>query len=117
MGDCDDLVVLYASFLESVGINTAFVEVRDPEKDMAHLYLVFDTGLAAQEGHLITSNEKRYVLRGASAGRPTVWIPVETTLIEAGFDQAWNAGAMAYLQEGVLRSGIAQGWVRIIDVD
>jgi hypothetical protein len=117
MGDCDDLVVLYASFMESVGINTAFVEVRDPEKEMAHLYLMFDTGLSPQEGHLITSNEKRYIVRESTAGRTTVWIPVETTFIDAGFDQAWNAGAMAYLQEGVLRSGITQGWVRIIDVD
>ncbi len=50
-GDCDDLVVLYSSLLESVGIRTAFVEVRDPEKALAHLYLMFNTGLPHDQGH------------------------------------------------------------------
>jgi transglutaminase-like putative cysteine protease len=114
-GDCDDLVVLYASMLESVGIQTAFVEVQDPEKELAHLYLLFDTGLTAEEGYLISENEKRYVLRDNSAGQKMVWIPVETTLVEQGFQQAWSAAALAWLQEGQLRNGLTEEWVRIID--
>ncbi len=116
-GDCDDLAVLFASMLESVGINTAFVEVQDPQKDIAHLYLMFDSGLEANRSTLISSNEKQYVIRDRSPERKEVWIPVETTLIERGFDEAWKAGAMAYLQEGLLRDGIADNWVRIIDVE
>ena len=95
-GDCDDLVVLYASLLESVGIQTALVEVRDPEKDLAHLYLLFNTGLKAEEGYLISENEKRYIVRDNSSGQLMVWIPVETTLVQEGFESAWNAGAMSW---------------------
>jgi hypothetical protein len=117
VGDCDDLVVLYSSLLESIGINTAFIEVRDPEKEIAHLYLMFDTGIEADKGYLLTSNQKWYVIREKTPERKTLWIPVETTLVDQGFDQAWQAGAMAYLQEGTLRAGIAQGWMRVIDVE
>lgn len=115
-GDCDDLVVLYASLLESVGIRTAFVEVRDPMKQIAHLYLIFDTGLGLDEAYALSSNEKRFVLRKTHSGAHRVWIPVETTLIEQGFEAAWEAGALQYLQESVLRNGLADGWVRIIDI-
>ena len=115
-GDCDDLVVLYASLLEGLGIKTSFIEVRDPEKETAHLYLMFASGLSAEDGLLISSNEKRYIVRQNSAGQNVIWIPVETTLIGDGFEAAWNAAAMNYLQDGLLRSGIIQGWVNVIDV-
>lgn len=111
-GDCDDLVVLYASLLESVGIETAFIQVQDPEKALAHLYLIFDTGIPADKSQLVSTNEKRFIIR-----RNHVWLPVETTLIKNGFDVAWETGAMTYLQEGVIRSGLANGWVRVIDID
>ena len=114
-GDCDDLAVLYASLLESQGIDIAFVDVQDPEKALAHVYIMFDTGLSPDQAGLITSNEKRYVIRDNGRTEPTVWIPVETTMIQNGFDEAWNAGAMQYLQEGVLRNGLAEGWVHIVD--
>ncbi|MBN1466210.1 hypothetical protein JXA02_10630 [candidate division KSB1 bacterium] len=114
-GDCDDLVVLYASLLESVGIRTAVVEVRDPEKELAHLYLLFCTGLKADEGYLISENEKRYIVRDNSFGQKMVWIPVETTLVQEGFQNAWEAGAMAWLQESILRNGLVEEWVRVID--
>ena len=116
-GDCDDLVVLFSSLLQSAGISTAFVDVQDPEKDLAHVYLMFDTGLAAEEGFLVSPNEKRYVLRRNASGKRTVWIPLETTLIQGGFEPAWRAGARAYLEEGLLRHGIADGWVNVIDID
>jgi len=114
-GDCDDLVILYASLLESVGIKTAFVEVQDPEKQLAHLYLLFNSGLSPSQGHLISSNEKRYIMRENVSGQNSIWIPIETTLLEDGFEEAWKAGALAYLQEGVLQNGINDGWVHVID--
>lgn len=116
-GDCDDLVVLYASLLESLGLSTSFVEVRDPEKEIAHLYLMFDSEVPVQQAHLISSNEKRYLIRERNSGHKTVWIPVETTLLGQPFDDAWKAGALEYLQDGVLKNGLAEGWVRIIDVE
>lgn len=115
-GDCDDLVVLYASLLESSGIHTAFVEVKDPEKEIAHLYLLFDSGVTASSGHLISSNEKRYVIREDARGKNMAWIPIETTLVARGFEEAWSQGALEYLQDGVARNGLAEEWVKIIDV-
>ena len=115
-GDCDDLVVLYASMLESLGIQTAFVDVRDPEKSMAHVYLMFDTGISPENGNLISNNEKRYVIR-ERRGKSTIWIPVETTQVHQSFDDAWKQGALEYLNEGVLRDGLVQGWMSIVDVE
>lgn len=132
-GDCDDLVVAYASLLESLGINTAFVQVQDPDKPLAHLYLLFDSGLPAEEAHLISSNEKRYIIRGRSESEGVIyggnvqpeavysknsaWIPVETTLVARSFEDAWKAGAVQFLQEAQMRNGLAEGWVRVIDVN
>jgi len=115
-GDCDDLAVLYASILEASGIKTAFVEIRDPEKEIGHLFILFDSGVPVHQGVLISSNEKRYVIRENTAGVRTAWIPVETTQIDEGFDRAWKDGALGYLEQGIIRAGLAQGWVKVIDV-
>jgi len=116
-GDCDDLVVLYSSLLESVGIKTAFIDVQDPSEKEAHLYLIFDSGVSIENSQMVSSNEKRYIIRKGSAGKQTIWIPVETTVIKDGFNQAWNLGAMSYLQKGIIRSGLNDGWIRIISID
>ena len=116
-GDCDDLVVIFASMLESLGIKTAFVEVRDPEKELAHLYLIFDSGVSIEDAQLVSSNRKRYLIRKDQDSNSTVWLPIETTLIARGFEEAWKSGALNYLQEVELRNGLAEGWVRIIDVE
>ena len=110
-GDCDDLVILYGSLLESIGIKTAFVEVKDPEKNIAHLYLLFDSGIPPEQGKLISTNNKSYIIR-----KNSIWIPVETTLVQRRFEEAWKSGALSYLEEGILRSGLTQGWVNIIDI-
>jgi len=110
-GDCDDLVILYASLSESVGIKTAFVEVKDPDKEIAHLYLIFDSGLPPDKGIFISSNEKLYIIR-----KNSIWIPIETTMVQKGFNEAWKYAAMSYLQEGTLRNGLANGWVNIIEI-
>ena len=87
------------------------------EKHKKNLYLLFDTGLQPTQGQLISSNEKRFIIRASATGQNKIWIPVETTLIDRGFEEAWKAGAMAYLQEGVIRNGLEEGWVRIIDLN
>ena len=116
-GDCDDLSVLAASLLQSVGIGAAFVDVQDPEKTLAHLYVMFDSGVTAAHSAAVSSNNKRYLLRENSAGQHTVWIPVETTVMAQGFEEAWKAGALQYLQDGIVRNGLAQEWVKIIEVE
>ncbi len=84
-GDCDDLSILYATLLESAGIETAFVTVP------GHIYIAFDTGLD-------TANAK------STFGRPDdlifaegkVWLPVEITRVADGFLKAWQTGAQEW---------------------
>ena len=57
------------------------------------------------------------VIIGGMGGSLLIWIPIETTLVERGFEKAWEAGATHYLQEAVVRSGLNQGWVNIIDIN
>ena len=89
IGDCDDLTVLYASLLENLSIDTAFLEANDPGK--GHIYLMFDSGISPEnaEDHFLSSAE--YVVW---QGR--VWIPIETTMFGFTFADAWRNGAAEY---------------------
>jgi tetratricopeptide (TPR) repeat protein len=89
IGDCDDLTVLYASLLENLSIDTAFLEANDPGK--GHIYLMFDSGIPVDraEDHFVSSAE--YVVW---EGR--VWIPVETTMFGFTFNDAWRKGVGEY---------------------
>ena len=89
IGDCDDLTVLYASLLENLSIDTAFLEANDPGK--GHIYLMFDSGIARDkaEDHFLSSAE--YV---EWQGR--IWIPVETTMFGFTFADAWRNGVAEY---------------------
>ncbi|MBI3194249.1 MAG: hypothetical protein HYZ34_07275, partial [Ignavibacteriae bacterium] len=116
-GDCDDMTVAYATLLSNIGIATAFVDVVPPEKpNDAHIYLMFDTGIEPSSSQFISENPKRFVVRKNESGNETVWIPVETTVIRKGFDEAWRIGAEAYFQEAELNAGLVNGWVRVVDV-
>ena len=116
-GDCDDLAVLYASLLGSVGIKTAFVDVADPEKKTAHVYLLVDMDVPPEQGYLISSNSKRYIVRKSVSGKTSCWIPVETTCVNQDFEDAWKTGATQYIQQAEMRNGLADGWVKIFDVE
>ncbi|MBT4978537.1 MAG: tetratricopeptide repeat protein [Gemmatimonadetes bacterium] len=89
IGDCDDLTVLYASLLENLSIDTAFLEANDPGK--GHIYLMFDSGISPEkaEDHFLSSAE--YVVW---QGR--VWIPIETTMFGFTFADAWRNGVAEY---------------------
>ncbi len=81
-GDCDDLSVLYASLLESVGIETALVTTP------GHIFVAFNTGVSAENGAKIFSDPRDVIIRNDS-----VWLPVEVTLIQEGFLRSWTTGA------------------------
>jgi hypothetical protein len=116
-GDCDDMTVLYATMLASIGIPTAFVDVIPPNRPKeGHIYMLFDTGIPASKAQLISANPKRYVLRKNENGQETVWIPIETTAITQGFYHAWEVGAKAYYEDVEIGLGLIRGWVRIVDV-
>ncbi|MFI5253173.1 MAG: hypothetical protein ACHQQQ_12175 [Bacteroidota bacterium] len=117
-GDCDDMTVTYSTMLSSVGISVAFVDVVPPDHPGdAHIYMLFDSGLPPKDASLIGTNQKRFVIRKNDSGNETIWIPVETTVITKGFDEAWNAGASEYFNDVEVNLGIVKGWVKIVDLE
>jgi hypothetical protein len=116
-GDCDDMTVCFASLLASVGIPSAFIDVVPPTAPGdAHIYMMFDTGVEASKADVISKNRKRYVVRRNENGTETIWLPIETTQIAKGFEEAWTTGAKEYLDDVELGLGLVKGWVRIVDV-
>jgi hypothetical protein len=116
-GDCADMTVVFASLLSSVGISTAFVDVVPPQHpEKGHTYLLYDTGLDPKYGKNISENPKRFMVRKNRSGAETIWIPVETTVIGRGFDEAWSEGAQEYFDDVEVGLGLIKGWVRIVDV-
>jgi hypothetical protein len=116
-GDCDDITVWYSSMLNSIGISTAFVDVVPPDNPGAgHIYMLFDTGVDPKFGGNISENPKRYVIRRNPGGTETIWIPIETTVITRGFDDAWTTGAQEYFDHVEVGLGLVKGWVRVVDV-
>jgi tetratricopeptide (TPR) repeat protein len=99
-GDCDDLSVLISAGLENLGISTAFVEVP------GHLFLIFDTGIPAVDAGLISQDSSLLVIRD---GR--VWIPLEATMINTSFIEAWAEGASRY------QAALAAGELELIDLE
>ncbi len=84
-GDCDDLSALFASCLENIGIDAAFVDVP------GHMFLLVNTGVAeADKITLGVPNELIVPYQG------TVWIPVEMTMVGTSFTRAWQKGAEEY---------------------
>ncbi len=117
-GDCDDMTTAFASLLSSVGISTAFIDVVPPQApEKSHIYLMFDTGLDPKFGGRISENPKRYVIRKNSNGIETIWLPIESTVITKGFDEAWSVGAQEYLTDVEINLGLVKGWVKIVDVN
>jgi len=82
-GDCDDLSATYCALMESVGVPTAFITVP------GHIFAAFQLGLDEMETQATFSSTKDFIIRRDG----TVWVPVETTLLNKGFIQAWSAGA------------------------
>ena len=81
-GDCDDLSVLFNAMLEASGIATAFITAP------GHIFTAFDLGISKDRAERIfidTSDLIEY--------EDSVWIPVEVTLVEQGFLEAWRVGA------------------------
>jgi hypothetical protein len=74
------LSILFCSLLEVLGIETAFITVP------GHIYCAFDAG-SDFNSSLIEYGGK-------------VWLPVEITVPEQGFSEAWRIGAREYRQAG-----------------
>jgi hypothetical protein len=70
-GDCDDLSVLTASLLESVGIQTAFVTTP------SHIFIMLHI-----DNELIPKKTVKF--------QGKKWIPLDPTAIDKGFVRAWD---------------------------
>lgn len=115
-GDCDDLSVGFSSLLESVGIQTAFVDYKSPDEDGAnHVNLLVNTGLKPERGLLITGNDSKYIVRKNSSGKDEIWIPVETTSL-SDFELAWEIASEKFNNEAIHNLGLAKGEVTIVDI-
>lgn len=81
-GDCDDLSILYAALLESVGIRTAFITIP------GHIYMAFALDMDEEEARNTFARPEDLIFIDEEA-----WVPVEITLIREDFLEAWRAGA------------------------
>ena len=81
-GDCDDLSILYAALLESLGVPTAFITVP------GHIFIAFALAMDAGEAQRSFAKPEDLCLQGTTA-----WIPLEVTDRTGGFLSAWQQGA------------------------
>ncbi|MBW2647007.1 MAG: 6-bladed beta-propeller, partial [Deltaproteobacteria bacterium] len=84
-GDCDDLVSLYSSTLESIGIPTKLLFCP------GHILMMFSTGIEGKEG--TDTLDGMLVIQDGY-----VWVPVEVTLVGSSFMKAWEAGSRSYYE-------------------
>lgn len=91
-GDCDDMTVLYCSFLEALGIETAFITTP------GHIFSAFALDLSELEAQRVFASTENLIIRD---GR--VWLPVESTALSSGFLAAWADGAREW------KEAVAQG--------
>jgi len=91
-GDCDDLTVLYCSFLEALGIETAFITTP------GHIFAAFALDLTEIEAQRVFSSTANLIIRNER-----VWLPVEATALSSGFLAAWADGARQW------REAVSQG--------
>ncbi len=113
-GDCDDLSVCFASILESIGIEVAFVDYKN-SNGISHVNLLINTKLIPEQMDLITNNDIKVILRKNNDGIDEIWIPVETTVFK-DFDTAWLIAAEKFNKEAINEFGLSTGKVEIIDI-
>ncbi len=85
-GDCDDLVTLMCTALETIGINTAVIDVT------GHVFMAFDTGLTPDKLLESGINESMLIIKNN-----TIWLPLETTVIgKNSFNESWEVAVKRY---------------------
>jgi len=86
-GDCSDLSILYASFFESVGKETAFITVP------GHIFMAVCLDMSSEEAKAEVTNYDDLIVQNGK-----VWLPIETTLRDQGLMDAWQEGAREWRQ-------------------
>ena len=88
-GDCDDLSILYCSFLESIAIDSAFITVP------GHIFIAFSLGVSRRDLARSFIRADDLIIREDES----IWIPVEVTMIDSGFAEAWREGAKQWREQ------------------
>lgn len=86
-GDCDDLSILYAAMLESIGVETAFITIP------GHIFVAFSTEMSAKDAASQLLEARDLIVRD-----DRVWIPLEVTERDGDFLRAWQVGAQQWRQ-------------------
>ena len=81
-GDCDDISILTCSLFEAVGIPTAFITIP------GHIFMAFNSGITKAEAEKTFLNMNNFIVDGDE-----VWVPLEITLSDEGFNKSWRVGA------------------------
>ncbi len=113
-GDCDDLSVCFSAVLESVGIQTAFIDYK-PNGSIGHVCLLVNTNLFPEQAELITINDRKYFTRKNVTGKEEIWIPLEMTIFN-NFEKSWNYAAAQFYKEAIDGLGLSKSKVEIVDV-
>ncbi len=86
-GDCDDTTALLGSLYEAAGIRTAIMT------SPGHVFLAFDTEEPEENSWMFEIEGLRTVTHNG-----TVWIPVETTILQEGFWRAWEEASLLLIR-------------------
>ena len=98
-GDCDDMTTLFCSLLESTGVPSAFVTVP------GHIFAAFDTGLKYNSIWKKLGADYAVLERNGH-----VWIPVEVTVLNKGFSEAWKTASKEIQTEGMELTDLSEAW-------
>jgi len=81
-GDCDDITVLFASLMETVGVPTGIITIP------GHIYVAVNTRLSPREYGRVHPDRSMTIVQDG-----TLWILLEITMIgREGFMEAWRTG-------------------------
>lgn len=121
-GDCEDLVVYTASHLMSVGFSCAVVDITPVDSirngggpEPGHVFLLVDTGIGTDRASDVGLTDNQWVARRSVTGAVTMWIPLETTVLEKGFDAAFRMGTAQYHRAVIAPEELDRRTVHVID--
>jgi len=81
-GKCSDFSVLYASMFEAIGVESAFITIP------GHIFMAIALQMSQEDVRKTFQNSDDFIYQDGKA-----WLPIEITLREGGFLNAWQLGA------------------------
>ena len=116
-GDCEDLLVFYMSALMSIGHQSAIIALKPkPEQTIGHVFLLVDSGIPVIAQGQLNLTDIGVIKRQNYLGNYTLWLPIEVTILDQGFDVAYKSGIRQYYDELILKQGIQNHTVEVIDI-